>query len=170
MLVRYFTAPVLALMLLSGCATIVEGTRQKVALKAEGPNGELEGVHCTITDSQGPRNVVTPGWIDIRRSRQPLQVQCELPGYRMAQEAQVRSKGGLLTSAAKGAGAGAGTTAIAALPLLAAPVIGWIVYPALVLTGAAYGTVVGAGTDAISGAHNQYPDKITVKMEPAHAS
>lgn len=66
-------------LLLQGCATIVEGTGQNVTVATNPP-----GATCTV-DRAGMRLGMvtpTPGSLHIQKSKNDLNVTCELPGHR----------------------------------------------------------------------------------------
>lgn len=76
----------IAITLLTGCATVISGTSQNVNLQAISSenNEELEGVTCTIRDSNGmvysmPSN---PGSINIKKGQGALMPQCKKDGYK----------------------------------------------------------------------------------------
>jgi uncharacterized protein YceK len=67
--------------LLSGCATIFEGTSQSVSISTD-----PAGADCTV-DRHGSRVGQvnpTPGSIHIDKSKDDLSVLCKLPGYQSA--------------------------------------------------------------------------------------
>ena len=71
------TGAVLALSLLSGCASIVEGTVQTVKIEAKLPDGTLvEGADCELSNDEGKYRVTTPGYVEIRRSLSQLKINC----------------------------------------------------------------------------------------------
>ena len=59
--------------LLSGCATIVKGTNQKIAINTPG----VQGAQCTLTSSEiGKKIVTTPAVVTVSKSRHPIAVRC----------------------------------------------------------------------------------------------
>lgn len=79
-----FLAP-LSLILLAGCATVMEGTSQSVAVATTPP-----GAVCTV-DRAGTRLgqvAATPGSIHIDKSKNDLTVTCAKPGYQTATVSQ----------------------------------------------------------------------------------
>ena len=72
--------PLAALILVSGCASIISGTTQEVAV-----NSSPDGATCDIT-RQGVRlqQVVTPASAMVQRTNRDLLVSCTKPGYQAA--------------------------------------------------------------------------------------
>ena len=81
-LVHYLSA----MLLLTGCATVISGTSQIITLKAvnQANNELLEGVSCTITDGGGGLYLVqsNPGQVSINKGRAPLTPNCKKDGYK----------------------------------------------------------------------------------------
>jgi len=73
--------PLLAIMA-SGCATIVEGTTQPLAV-ASVPE---QGAQCTLKNSQGTYFVTTPGTVIVHKTKTDLNVSCTKPGYEEASQ------------------------------------------------------------------------------------
>jgi hypothetical protein len=69
---------VIGLFAIAGCATIMEGTGQSVAIQTTPP-----GATCTIVREGGTLGQVasTPGSIRIDKSKNDLVVSCSKPGY-----------------------------------------------------------------------------------------
>jgi len=64
--------------LLSGCASIVDGTTQSVLLDTT----PVKGAHCTLENNKGAWSVpYTPGSISIHRSYEALHITCNKRGY-----------------------------------------------------------------------------------------
>lgn len=62
---------------LSGCATIVNGRFQQVAV-----HSTPQGASCQLKNSVGQWNVSnTPQTINVHRSNSPLIIRCKKPGY-----------------------------------------------------------------------------------------
>jgi len=65
--------PFWAFSALSGCATIVKGTIQKIAINTPG----APGAQCRLTSSEiGTKNVVTPAIVTVSKSRHPIAMRC----------------------------------------------------------------------------------------------
>ncbi|OGT48019.1 MAG: hypothetical protein A3E82_04485 [Gammaproteobacteria bacterium RIFCSPHIGHO2_12_FULL_38_11] len=64
--------------LLSGCASIVDGTSQKVAVQTPPVNG----AQCVLENNKGKWIVNgTPGSVTVHRSEQAMAVTCQKRGY-----------------------------------------------------------------------------------------
>ncbi len=72
--------PLAALLLVSGCASIISGTTQEVAV-----NSSPDGATCDIMrDGVRVQRVVTPASAIVQRTNQSLLVSCTKPGYQAA--------------------------------------------------------------------------------------
>jgi hypothetical protein len=89
--VRTFPLAIIALAMLGGCATIIEGTGQSIGIATSPP-----GATCTVTRAGITLGQVasTPGSIRIDKSKDDLQVTCGAPGYQTATIAQSPSFSG----------------------------------------------------------------------------
>jgi len=65
--------------LLVGCATIVKGTTQTVAIDTPG----VPGAVCTISTQNGARTVATPGTVVLDKGSTALPIQCTKECYTM---------------------------------------------------------------------------------------
>jgi hypothetical protein len=63
---------------LSGCASIVTGTTQMIAVSSP----PVEGASCSLTSSEGTVNVVTPGSVKVHKTKSDLHVVCNKDGYK----------------------------------------------------------------------------------------
>ena len=82
----------LALLTLSGCATITSGTTQSVTIdtvKADGSS--VAGVSCIVNNGKGSWMVTTPGSISINKAYGDAVATCEKAGE-ITTEARVKSK------------------------------------------------------------------------------
>ncbi len=82
---RKFAGALASLVALSGCATIMEGTGQSIAISTN-----PAGATCTV-DREGTRLgqvANTPGSIHIDKSKNDLSITCTKPGYATATIAQ----------------------------------------------------------------------------------
>lgn len=95
--------------MLSGCATIVNGRYQQVAVQTQPP-----GARCILTNDKGQWVVdSTPAMLNIHRSMSDLQVSCEKPGYRTTlQTAPSGVKAMILGNAVFGGIIGAGVDTV----------------------------------------------------------
>lgn len=62
---------------LSGCATIIKGTTQQVALSSP----PIEGANCTLTNSEGTWFAVTPTSVRVHRTKNDMTIVCKKGGY-----------------------------------------------------------------------------------------
>lgn len=62
---------------LSGCATVVEGTKEKVTVRTVPP----ADANCLLRNREGQWHASAPGTVKVDRSSSPLQIDCEAPGY-----------------------------------------------------------------------------------------
>jgi len=66
-----------AAVFLGGCATIIEGTSQNVAVSTP----DVEGASCTFNSRDTTYHVVTPGTIRVGKSRNDIRGVCKKQGY-----------------------------------------------------------------------------------------
>lgn len=62
---------------LPGCASIIRGTSQSIAITSPPANG----AECTLTSAQGSWSVITPGVVAVERSKEDIQARCVKAGY-----------------------------------------------------------------------------------------
>jgi hypothetical protein len=122
--------PLFALGLLSGCASIVDGTNQSLSVKTVSAAGDLPGAECQLANSKGTWFVTTPGTVTVHRAYGALNLSCTKDGFKPAvQTAKSSTKG-------------------------------------MAFGNAVFGGVIGVGVDMSTGAAYDYPDLITVLMQP----
>lgn len=63
--------------MLSGCATIIEGTTQPVSVNTT----PEQGAQCTLTNSQGTWYVTSPGSTTVHKTKTDLDVTCAKSGF-----------------------------------------------------------------------------------------
>jgi uncharacterized protein YceK len=68
---------------LSGCASIVTGSSQKVTVNTP----PTTGADCTLTSSEGTWNVSSPGTVSISKTKHDVNVHCTKAGYQDADAA-----------------------------------------------------------------------------------
>ncbi len=69
-----------AVMLMSGCAAIVGGMHQPVAVSMQTGDGDpIDGANCRLQNSKGTWYVTTPGSVTIHRGHDNLRVSCSKP-------------------------------------------------------------------------------------------
>ncbi len=73
-------AKALLLLGLGGCATLTGNTEQMVLVQTIQDNRELTGAGCILSNDVGKWFVTTPGRITIRKSQEPLKVDCRKHG------------------------------------------------------------------------------------------
>lgn len=61
----------------SGCATIVKGSSQDIAITTP----PVTGASCSLSSSQGNWMVTTPGVVHVERSKADVQIRCTKSGY-----------------------------------------------------------------------------------------
>ena len=61
---------------LSGCATIIDGSSEKIGITT----GDVTGARCTLSNGRGQWSVVTPGKVNVARSKHDMKVVCSKPG------------------------------------------------------------------------------------------
>jgi len=74
----------------SGCATIVDGTKQSVSVSTT----PAEGAACTLTNSEGTRYVNSPGSVEVHKTKNDLTVTCKKNGYQPGSQVAVSNFGG----------------------------------------------------------------------------
>ncbi|HLB42382.1 MAG TPA: hypothetical protein VJN02_05965 [Gammaproteobacteria bacterium] len=66
---------------LTGCASIISGTKQSVSVNTEPTRGAM----CSLENNKGRWFInSTPGSVTVNRSFNDLQINCEKPGYKPA--------------------------------------------------------------------------------------
>jgi hypothetical protein len=62
---------------MSGCASIVKGTTQTIAITTP----PTTGANCVLTNAEGTFSVVSPGTVMVKRSKANIEVRCNKPGF-----------------------------------------------------------------------------------------
>jgi hypothetical protein len=70
-----------ALLLTTGCASIIDGSSQSLSVKTVSAGGDLAGAQCELDNNKGTWFVNTPGTVTVHRSYERLNVTCKEPGY-----------------------------------------------------------------------------------------
>jgi hypothetical protein len=70
--------PVAFAWLLGGCASIVGGQKQHIAIVTRSGGGEAAGAHCLLRNDKGTWQATTPGSVTVQRSHSPMTVDCRL--------------------------------------------------------------------------------------------
>jgi hypothetical protein len=66
---------------LGGCATVVTGTSQDIAVSTP----PVSGATCELSNAEGIWTVVTPAVAQVQRGHEVMEVECSRPGYEDAQ-------------------------------------------------------------------------------------
>lgn len=92
-----------------GCATITSSEMQQLALMAKEESGAvLEGAKCTLRNDKGSWEGTTPGFVNVRRSAEDLNVECRKDGQKDGLlKAISRAAGGMFGNIVFGGGIGA---------------------------------------------------------------
>ena len=105
---------VAAALALSGCASIVKGTSQDVAINTNPP-----GARCELMRGATSLGVVdpTPGVLNLDKSSESIQIKCDLEGYKTAQyilesEAEAMTAGNVIFGGVIGLAVDASTGAM----------------------------------------------------------
>lgn len=85
---------VVVLLNLAGCASIVTGTTQSMAVETRTSSGqEVMGANCRLVNSKGTWFVTTPGSVTVHRATvSPLSVNCTKEGQQQLGIADVKPK------------------------------------------------------------------------------
>jgi uncharacterized protein YceK len=67
----------LVIMALSGCASIVKGTSQSIAITTP----PTTGATCVLSSAEGNWTVTSPGAVTVEKSKEDIQVRCTKPGW-----------------------------------------------------------------------------------------
>lgn len=67
-------------MLMSGCASIVNGTNQSLSVEARNKGEQVAGANCKLTNDKGTWFINSPGSATVHRSFEELAVRCEKEG------------------------------------------------------------------------------------------
>lgn len=65
---------------LSGCATIIEGTTQRVSVTTQ----PVSGAACTLVNERGRWTLTSSSAVEVKRSTSPLNITCKKEGYQDA--------------------------------------------------------------------------------------
>lgn len=99
---------------LAGCATIVRGTTQTVAINTPG----VQGATCTLTSSSiGSQVVTTPGVVTLEKGSSAVTIRCSKPCYNdgvgaLASNTDSMAAGNVLAGGVIGLGVDAATGAM----------------------------------------------------------
>src|SRR5437868_8578442 len=65
---------------LSGCATVIKGTSQSVAVTTP----PTTGATCTLSSKEGNWQITSPGVATVQKSKEDIQVSCQKAGWQTA--------------------------------------------------------------------------------------
>ena len=94
-----------ALLITSGCASVIDGTHETVSVNTTSDGSAVSGAYCTLENDKGNWSVTTPGTAEVHRSGDKLDVTCNETGF----------TGGSLTVEASTSGAVYGNIAVGGL-------------------------------------------------------
>jgi hypothetical protein len=70
-------AIILAAGLVAGCASVIKGSTQSIAITTP----PTSGANCILSSEQGNWTVMTPGAVSVERSKDDIAVRCTKPGW-----------------------------------------------------------------------------------------
>ena len=78
----------------SGCATLVNGSTQRVSIVTLGPDRfEIAGARCTRSNDKGNWLVTSPAVVEVHRSRNAIVVDCEAADHLRGRQSAQASVG-----------------------------------------------------------------------------
>ncbi len=75
---------------LSGCATIVDGSKQSVSVSTS----PVQGAACTLHNSEGTWYLTSPGSVEVHKTKNDLEVTCTKDGYQPGKQVATSKFGG----------------------------------------------------------------------------
>ena len=79
---RLLALALLAPFAFTGCATVMNGETQNVAIKTESAEGQaVAQAKCTLQNDKGSWKADSPGVAQVRKSAQDLMVECQKDGH-----------------------------------------------------------------------------------------
>jgi hypothetical protein len=102
---------------LSGCATIIQGTSQDIAITTP----PVTGASCILTSKEGNWVVVSPGVAHVEKSKEDVLIKCTKDGYQEASavipsDFQAWTVGNIVAGGLIGVGVDAATGALNEYP------------------------------------------------------
>lgn len=122
-------AVVMMSVVLTGCASIVNGHNQVISVEARHKGQQVVGATCALVNPKGTFYVTTPGTVTIHRAYDDLNVKCEKDGHQPGM-ASVKSStkpmafGNILFGGVIGAAVDAGSGAAYDYPTLISVIMG----------------------------------------------
>lgn len=98
--------PFIALIYLTGCASITSTKLQPVAVTTACDGDDAAGAVCTLTNDKGSWFVKTPGTVTINKSYGDVSVDCKLDESRGAATYQSKNEGAVWGNIIAGGGIG----------------------------------------------------------------
>lgn len=74
-------AAIATLSLMTGCASIVDGSSQVISVETRKDADSVAGASCTLTSNKGTWFVTTPGTVTVHRGYDDLNVKCTKPDF-----------------------------------------------------------------------------------------
>jgi hypothetical protein len=71
----------MALLLSTGCASIVNGTNQPVSVETKAQGVAVTGASCKLSNDKGVWYVTTPGSVTVHRSFEAMSIVCDSKEY-----------------------------------------------------------------------------------------
>jgi hypothetical protein len=123
------TIVVLGASLLTGCASIVNGSNQVVSVEARNKGQHVTGATCQLNNGKGTYFVTTPGTVTVHRAYDDMNVKCEKdslqPGLATVKSnTKAMAFGNILFGGFIGAAVDAGTGAAYDYPTLISVIMG----------------------------------------------
>ena len=87
-------ASALGALLLTGCASIINGQNQSVSVVTRNQGAEVQGAKCSLTNDKGVWYVSSPGSVAVHRSFGELSVSCAMTGLPDGTAAKASGKRG----------------------------------------------------------------------------
>jgi hypothetical protein len=75
---------------LSGCATIVDGSKQSVSVSTS----PVQGAACVLHNSEGTWYLTSPGSVEVHKTKNDLDVTCTKDGYQPGKQVATSKFGG----------------------------------------------------------------------------
>ena len=72
----------LSVLALSGCATLIEGSSQSIAVTTP----PTDGAKCVLTSTEGTYFVTTPGNVQVHKTKNDIQAECDHDGFAHASQ------------------------------------------------------------------------------------
>lgn len=77
---KTFFIGALTLLTINGCASLVEGSKQEVAIQTVHNGSQVFNSRCHIKNNESEKSVITPGRVLIEKSTSYLEITCKKTG------------------------------------------------------------------------------------------